>query len=74
VATITITFANSKLTKVARGIDPRAFEENPPTTVAEGEAIIKQWLVKHLKIAFRRGDKATFEDGFVPEDGPTPTL
>jgi hypothetical protein len=73
-ATITITFADSKANKMARGIDPRAYEENPPQNLADAEALIKAWTIEHYKVAFRRGDKATHNDGFVPEDDPDPQL
>jgi hypothetical protein len=73
-ATITITFADSKANKMARGIDPRAYEENPPQTIADAEALIEAWTIEHYKVAFRRGDKLSYADGFVPEDDPDPQL
>lgn len=71
-ATVTITFADNKANKMARGIDPTAYEENPPQNLADAEALIKAWTEEHYIIAFRRGDKATYADGFVPEDDPNP--
>jgi hypothetical protein len=71
-ATITITFADSKANKMARGIAPQVWAETPPTNVAEAEAMIKDAVIEHMKLAFRRGDKATHNDGFVPEDDANP--
>ena len=71
-AEITITFANGKLNKMARGIDPQGYAENPPTNVAEAEAMIKAAVIAYMKTAFRRGDKADYADDFIPEDDPEP--
>ncbi len=60
-----ITFANTRLADLCRGLDPYAYEDAPPQTVAEGEEFVRSRIIQQLKIAYKRGQKATYEDGFV---------
>jgi hypothetical protein len=71
-ATVSVTVADSKINKIARGIDPEAYDANPPSNVAEAEALVEAWMITHMKVAFRRGDKLTYADGFTPEPDPEP--
>lgn len=72
-ATINVSFGNDKLQKVARGLNRRRFEDEQPSTVAEGEAFVKSEVIEFLKTAFRRGDLSVHEDTFVPEDDIAPS-
>ena len=69
-----ITFADGKLAKLCRGLNKARYDENPPTTVAEGEAFARQEVIEKLKLAFTRGDRFEHEDGFTPEEGIDPQL
>jgi hypothetical protein len=69
VATITITIPdNSKLADLCKGLDWERFQENPPTDVATAEAFIKAVTIERYKLAYKRGNKRTYDESYVEGD------
>ncbi len=70
---ITISFDSAKAKKTARGLNTNRWDATDPEPVGQEVLdFIKDELIEKMKIGFRRGDRAEYADGFVPEDDIEP--